>query len=219
MNGPIYYGYRAWGPNWPFDPSWTKGSGVGFKEDVDGQGNRFNPNKLLLDPYAREISHDPLISTNGGSTTDGNIYMSGSIHRNFDTGAEAPKGIVVPIDGSDTGDKPTRAFKDDIIYEVHLRGLTNNDQSIPFNLRGTYSGAALKASYLKELGVTAVEFLPIQEIQNETNDVVASSSGDNYWGYDTYGYFAPDRRYSADKIQAVLPGNLNGWSSHSMTKD
>jgi isoamylase len=52
----VYYGYRAWGPNWPFSNSWTKGSSAGFISDVDAQGSRFNPNKLLIDPYAHEIS-------------------------------------------------------------------------------------------------------------------------------------------------------------------
>src|SRR5580658_7943304 len=56
----IYYGYRAWGPNWLFDKAWTPGSAAGFVADVDGGGNRFNPNKLLLDPYALEVSHNPL---------------------------------------------------------------------------------------------------------------------------------------------------------------
>src|ERR1039458_3249257 len=60
--GAIYYGFRAWGPNWPFDPAWTKGSKAGFLADVDENGNRFNPNKLLFDPYARELSHALKIS-------------------------------------------------------------------------------------------------------------------------------------------------------------
>lgn len=58
----IYYGYRAWGPNWPFLDYWQKGSEAGFHQDVDSEGNRFNPNKLLIDPYADEISHDPQIA-------------------------------------------------------------------------------------------------------------------------------------------------------------
>ena len=53
ITGTVYYGYRAWGPNWPYSSSWTKGSSIGFISDVDAQGNRFNPNKLLMDPYAR----------------------------------------------------------------------------------------------------------------------------------------------------------------------
>src|SRR5207237_7494536 len=68
------------------------------------------------------------------------------------------------------------------------------------SVRGTYAGAATKASYLAGLGVTAVEFLPVQETQNDSNDVDPNSdTGDNYWGYMTLGYFAPDRRYSSDK--------------------
>ena len=74
ITGPVYYGYRAWGPNWPYSSGWTKGSGAGFIADVDAQGNRFNPNKLLMDPYAREISHDPINAT----WTDGAVYASGA---------------------------------------------------------------------------------------------------------------------------------------------
>src|SRR5262249_50072528 len=113
----IFYGYRAWGPNWPFDPAWKKGSKAGFITDVDDAGNRFNPTKLLLDPYAREVSHDYRTA----SQRDGSVYQSGG-NRAVDTGALAPKGIVLPTEKNGFGTKPTRAFKDDIIYEVHLRG-------------------------------------------------------------------------------------------------
>ena len=196
ITGTVYYGYRAWGPNWPYSASWTKGSTVGFVADVDANGNRFNPNKLLLDPYAREISHDPQTPTQ----LSGNNYASGSQFGSIDTGAIAPKGIVLAADTTATGTKPSRALKDDLIYEVHVRGLTMNDTSIPQALRGTYAGAALKAPYLASLGVTAVEFLPLQETQNDTNEVdPGSTAGDNYWGYMTLDFFAPDRRYAADK--------------------
>ncbi len=196
ITGPVYYGYRAWGPNWPYSSGWTKGSGTGFLNDVDGSGNRFNPNKLLLDPYAREVSQDMLTP----SCADGTLYASGASHRNKDSGACAPKGIVLAADTQSTGTQPTRAFKDDVVYEVHLRGLTKNDSSVASALRGTYAGAAAKASYLAGLGITAVEFLPVQETQNDTNDVDPNSdSGDNYWGYSTLAFFAPDRRYASDK--------------------
>jgi isoamylase len=196
ISGPVYYGYRAWGPNWPYSSSWTKGSSTGFVSDVDSAGNRFNPNKLLLDPYALEISHDPTTPT----CTDGTVYASGATHRAKDSGPCASKGIVLAPITTATGTKPTRAFKDDVVYEVHVRGLTKNDESVPSALRGTYAGAAYKAAYLAELGVTAVEFLPVQETQNDTNDVDPNSTaGDNYWGYMTLNYFAPDRRYSSDK--------------------
>lgn len=59
LTGTIYYDYRAWGPNWTYDPNWMPGSSVGFVTDVDDAGNRFDPNKVLLDPYALEVSHDP----------------------------------------------------------------------------------------------------------------------------------------------------------------
>lgn len=195
VTGTVYYGYRAWGPNWPYVSTWTKGSAVGFVSDVDSVGNRFNPNKLLLDPYALEMSHDPQTP----SQTDGTVYASGPLYRNLDSGTVAPKGIVLSPDTTSIGTKPTRALKDDIIYEVHVRGLTKGDTSIPAEYRGTYRGAGMKASYLASLGVTAVEFLPIQETQNDTNDVAVGTPGDNYWGYMTLNYFAPDKRYSFDK--------------------
>jgi isoamylase len=194
--GTVFYGYRAWGLNWPYDPAWSKGSATGFVADVDAAGNRFNPNKLLFDPYARELSHDPINPNN----SDGTIFASGEGRRTLDSGPKAPKGIVLPSDNSSIGTKPTRAQKDDIVYEVHLRGLTEADPGIPEAARGTYSGAALKADDLARLGVTAVEFLPVQETQNDANDVTPNSTvGVNYWGYATLGYFAPDRRYAADR--------------------
>jgi glycogen operon protein len=192
------YGYRAWGPTWTFDPAWKKGSTAGFVADVDNNGNRFNPNKLLLDPYAREVTHDYLTA----KQRDGSVYTSGPDSRARDTGALAPKGIVLPPGKKEFGTKPTRPFKDDIVYEVHLRGLTMNvkDGSIPGAAVGTYAGAARRAADLKALGVTAVEFLPIFEFQNDTNGLTPNSAaGDNYWGYDPNSFFAPDRRYSSDK--------------------
>jgi isoamylase len=195
FTGPVYYGYRAWGPNWPYSSTWTKGTAAGFITDVDAQGNRFNPNKLLLDPYAVEISHDPVNPTN----TSGTVYASGALYRNTDSGPQAPKGVVLAPDTTSIGTKPTRALKDDIIYEVHVRGLTMSDASIT-TCRGTYKAAGQKAAALAALGVTAVEFLPVQETENDQNDnSVNSTAGDNYWGYMTLNYFAPDRRYSCDK--------------------
>lgn len=196
LSGTLYYGYRAWGPNWPYSTSWVKGSATGFVSDVDAVGNRFNPNKLLSDPYALELSHDPTTAT----MTNGTIYASGALYRNIDSGSSAPKGIVLAGDTQSTGVKPTRALKDDVVYEVHVRGLTGNDTSLAAGYRGTYKGAGMKAAYLASLGVTAVEFLPVQETQNDTNDNDPNgNTGDNYWGYMTLNYFAPDRRYSYDK--------------------
>ncbi|WP_058185248.1 alpha-amylase family glycosyl hydrolase [Terracidiphilus gabretensis] len=197
ITGAVYYGYRAWGPNWPYSPSWTKGSSAGFISDVDANGNRFNPNKLLLDPYAREISQDPL---NPQNPTNGGIFASGATYRTIDSGTYAPKGVVLAVSSQSTGTKPTRAQKDDVIYEVHVRGLTEQDPSVPTAYQGTYAGAAMKANYLAGLGVTAVEFLPVMETQNDANDVTPNSDANqNYWGYATEDFFAPDRRYAHNK--------------------
>jgi len=196
ISGTVYYGYRAWGPNWPYNASWTKGSSVGFVSDVDANGNRFNPNKLLLDPYALEISQDPLNPSNQNA----DVFATGASYRAIDSGTYASKGIVLTSSTQSTGSKPTRAQKDDVIYEVNVRGLTEQDSSITAAYRGTYRGAGLKASALASLGVTAVEFLPVQETQNDANDVVPNSDANqNYWGYMTEAYFAPDRRYAYNK--------------------
>ncbi|MGC1549349.1 MAG: alpha-amylase family glycosyl hydrolase [Rhodanobacter sp.] len=204
ITGSVYYGYRAWGPNWPYNASWTKGSSAGFISDVDANGNRFNPNKLLVDPYALEISQDPLNTSNQdadifatGATVDASF---GTAYRLIDSGSYAPKGIVLASSTQSTGTKPTRAQKDDVICEVNVRGLTKQDPSIATQYQGTYYGAGLKASYLASLGVTAVEFLPLQETQNDANDVIPDSDANqNYWGYMTEDYFAPDRHYAYNK--------------------
>ena len=196
ITGTVFYGYRAWGPNWPYVENWTKGSTAGFKSDVDANGNRFNPNKLLYDPYSLEISHDPLNPNN----SDAGQFASGASNRAVDSGPVAPKGIVLqPVTGN-IGVKPLRAQKDDIIYEVNVRGLTKQDPGIPEAYRGTYKGASLKASYLSSLGITAIELLPVQESQNQANNVIPNSNaGQNYWGYATEAYFAPDRYYAFDQ--------------------
>ncbi|HUJ57450.1 MAG TPA: isoamylase [Kofleriaceae bacterium] len=190
----IYYGYRVWGPNWPYDPSWQPGSDAGWQTDCDAAGNRMNPNKLVFDPYAAELSHDPETPTQA----DGSPYAVGS-HRDTDSAPVAPKGIVLRDQPADFGQKPTRALADDIIYEVHVRGFTEADPTAG-SCAGTYAGAAGRASYLASLGVTAIELMPIAETENDRNDVdPASDTGDNYWGYSTLAYFAPDRRYACDR--------------------
>jgi isoamylase len=209
----VYYGYRAWGPNWTYDPSWTSGSDRGFVSVVDSAGNRFNPNKLLLDPYALEISNDPI----GPGLPNANpTVFTSELNRDYDTQQIAPKGIVVTPAANAFGLKPTRAQKEDVIYEMNVRGMTANDSSVPQAERGTYAGAAQKAAYLKGLGVTAVELQPVQEVQNDQDDIYGAThvgvslpngatdwnSGqyykDNYWGYMTLAYFAPDRRYASN---------------------
>jgi isoamylase len=189
----IYYGFRVWGPNWPYDAAWQPGATTGFVADVDTDGNRMNPNKLVFDPYARELSHDPTTPDHA----DGSVYATGTDHRHRDSGPVAPKGIVLRDEPADVGTRPTRPFRDEIIYEVHLRAFT---MQAPVPCAGTFAGAAVRAAYLAELGVTAIELLPIQETPNDRNDVDPHSArGDNFWGYSTLAYFAPDRRYACDR--------------------
>ncbi len=191
----IYYGYRVWGPSWTYDPAWTPGSDRGFVARVTADGDRMNPNKLLLDPYAKEVSHDP---TTPGGPTDTTAYRTDDPNRATDSAPVAPKGLVLRSAAADLGARPTRALADDIVYEVHLRGLTAADAALPCH--GTYAGAAARAAALADLGVTAVEFLPVQETWNDGNDAdPTSNSGDNYWGYSTLAFFAPDRRYACDR--------------------
>ncbi len=167
VTGTVYYGFRAWGPNWPSD--------AGELEAVGSDGSRFNPTRLLIDPYARELNHDP-------------------------SSANPMKGIVLTDAAYDTGTPPSRALTDDVIYEVHVRGLTKADPLAPMACAGTFAGAASRAMYLKSLGVTAVEFLPVQETSNDQNDVSPDDdNGDNYWGYSSLAFFAPDRRYACDQ--------------------
>lgn len=191
----IFYGYRIWGPNWEYTSDWTKGSSQGFKAHVDDQGNRFNPNKLLVDPYALEISHDPINAKNQNFS----YFQTGQDNYLKDSGPLAPKSVVLLKKLADSTTRIQRPLKDEVIYEVQIKGFTANDPSVPGKLRGTYKGAALKAQYLKDLGVTAVEFLPVQETQNDQNGMKQSTEGTNYWGYMTINYFAPDRHFSSDK--------------------
>nr|HEX4315277.1 alpha-amylase family glycosyl hydrolase [Kofleriaceae bacterium] len=191
-----YYGYRAWGPNWPYDPAWTPGSLAGWVADVDRDGDRMNPNKLLVDPYAEELSHDP----ESPAQPDASAYAVGS-QRAVDSGPVAPKSVVLARadETGDVGARPTRALHDDVIYEVHVRGFTMADPAAGA-CAGTYAGAATRADYLASLGVTAIELTPIAETTNDRNDIdPTTDSGDNYWGYSTIAYFAPDRRYACDR--------------------
>ena len=214
------YAFRVWGANWTFDESWERGnSSAGFVSDYDSIGSRFNPNKVLFDPYAREISHDKsdpaALGTydNGMYGTGGETYQ-GTLRRNFDTGRYAPKSVVV-VDNTGYGTKPAILQQDAIIYETHVRGLTKHSSSanlssilsgiagfedvenIPAAYQGTYKGAGMMAPYLKALGINTVELLPVHESDNDANP--DDAPGGNYWAYMTYGYFAPDRRYSYDK--------------------
>lgn len=217
----VYYGFRLWGPNWTYDAGWARGnSALGFVADFDGNANRFNPNKVVFDPYGREVSHDKsnpkiLGTHNSGMFGSGNGDYKGVVRRNFDTGKWSPKSILFRNSGGSIGSKPCLDQKDAIIYEAHVRGITRHPSAsrlkgilsgiegmgevvdVPDAYRGTYKGAGYLAHYLKALGFNTIELLPVHETDNDGNP--EDSPGGNYWGYATFSFFAPDRRYSYDK--------------------
>jgi glycogen operon protein len=187
------YGYRVWGPNWPYDPTFKPGSAAGFKADVDSAGNRFNPNKLLIDPRAKTITRDPDWSVV--------THATGPKYRQLDSAAYQGKSVVVD-DRFNWGSarKPGLRLEDSVIYEIHPKGMTQLFPGIAD--AGTYKALASDKviAYLKDLGVTTVELLPVHESPNDFNDCnPGTTAGKNFWGYATINFFSPDRRYSADK--------------------
>lgn len=213
------YGYRVWGPGWAVDPGWARGgSAAGFVSDLADDGVRFNPNKVLTDPYAREISHSPASPLVVEQGLDGGVFGTGGDdyrgrpRREHDTGRVAPKAVVV-ADHTSTGDRPRLPPEDAAIYEAHVRSLTAHPSAatlrtqlaglpgfervadVPDHLRGTYAGAAYLAPYLAALGFTTIELLPVHET---TGSEPGLTAGVNFWGYATLGYFAPNRCYAAD---------------------
>lgn len=222
LNGNLknaIYAFRCWGPNWTYSDKWQRGgSSEGFISDCDSNGNRFNPNKVVFDPYAKEITHDPsnkdALSHSPSTEKPYNALSTGADFRNYDTGKIAPKGYIIS-DSTSYGTKPGIPQKDAIIYEAHVRGITKHSstanlssllsgysqfasvQDIPSEYRGTYKGASYLVPYLKALGINTIELLPVHETDNDANP--DDGPGGNFWGYMTFDYFAPDRRYSYDK--------------------
>ena len=169
------YGFRVHGPN---DPS---------------KGHRCNPTKLLIDPYARAIEGDvqwhPSVYGYKHAKGDG-IYQ--------DSAPYVPRSIVVsPFFDWGPDASPCTPLRDSLIYEVHVKGFTQLHPDVPPELRGTYAGLAHPAviEYLKKLGVTAVELLPIHHFIHR--EYLGDMGLKNYWGYDSIGYFAPHGAYSS----------------------
>ncbi|MDB5858934.1 MAG: glgX [Ramlibacter sp.] len=158
-------------------------------------GWRCNPNKLLLDPYAKAIDR-PL---RGAAWQY--AYTLGNEKRDMlmdatDNGALAAKSVVVDP-AYDWGDDrhPATPMEDSVFYEVHVRGFTRQMEAVPEHLRGTYAGLGSEAAvaHLKDLGVTAVELLPVHAFNDERRLIELGLA--NYWGYNSIGFFAPEPRY------------------------
>ena len=184
-----HYGYIAFGPNWKYDPEWYPGSIRGFSADVDAEGNRFNPNKLLFDPYSKALHRD--FDWSKGSLASGP-------KRTEVTYAAAGKSVVVQSkyvwsesekqyrlnreDGNWVGHK----WSELVLYEVHPKGFTASTASGVLH-PGTFKGLAEKADYFKDLGITAVELMPPFE----------KPLDGGYWGYQTLNFFAPELTYAS----------------------
>ena len=177
----LLYGYRVHGP---YDP---------------GQGHRFNPNKVLLDPYAKAIGR--------GLTWDDAMwgYVIGDPQRDLsfskeDNAAYCPLGAVLDTAFTWGDDQPPRTpWHKTLIYEMHVKGFTKLNDKVPEEKRGTYAGLASEAAiqHLVSMGVTAVELLPIQYFLDDRHLVDKGLT--NYWGYNTLGFFAPVPKYASSQ--------------------
>ena len=172
----LVYGVRAHGPWWP------------------ERGHRFNPNKLLLDPYARDIvgafewrdEHFGADRRHGGHMDE------------RDNAAFALKARVIDERNEERGDRrPYTPIANTVLYELHVKGFTKRHPGVPEALRGTYAGLASDAAitHLERLGVSAVSLLPVQRPLDEQR--LAALGLTNYWGYNTIGFFCPDPRLAS----------------------
>jgi isoamylase len=170
------YGYRVHGP---YDPA---------------KGQRCNPTKLLLDPYAKAIDgtfdwDQSLFSYNFGDPDSRN---------DDDSAAHMPKSVVInPFYDWGTDRPPKRQYNETVIYEAHVKGLTEQHPEIPDETRGTYAAIAhpVMIDHLKSMGITAIELMPVHHFANDSTLIDKGLS--NYWGYNTIGFFAPDAKYSS----------------------
>lgn len=180
--GPdLLYGYRVYGPYAP------------------EQGHRFNGNKLLLDPYAKSIVGDLHWSDKHFGYRIGDEQEDLSFDER-DNADQMPKSRVIDsiFDwGDDT--PPNTPWHDTVIYELHVKGFTQLHPYLPQHLRGTYLALAEPQviDYLKDLGVTAVELMPIHTFIDDRT--LVDQGLRNYWGYNSINYFAPDSRYAANR--------------------
>ncbi|WES65217.1 glycogen debranching protein GlgX [Microbacter sp. GSS18] len=170
------YGYRVHGP---YDPP---------------NGQRFNPNKLLLDPYAKAV--DGQVAW--GQPVFGYDFGAPDSRNDSDSATSMMKGVVVNPFFDWAGDRhPKTPYAESFIYEAHVRGLTQLHPDIPHEIRGTYSAIAHPAiiDHLLRLGVTAIELMPVHQFVNDST--LQEKGLSNYWGYNTVAFFAPQNTYAA----------------------
>jgi isoamylase len=172
-----HYGYRVHGP---YDPE---------------KGLRCNPNKLLLDPYAKAI--DGTIEWDDESLF-GYHFDDPDSRNDDDSAAKLPKCVVInPFFDWGVDRPPRQPYAETVIYETHVKGMTQTHPALPENLRGTYAGMAhpVIVEHLTQLGITTVELMPVHHFVNDS--FLVDKGLNNYWGYNTICFFAPDHKYSS----------------------
>jgi isoamylase len=186
VNPSSVYGFRVHGP---YEPS---------------AGHRFNPNKLVLDPYARGHTGDLRWSSECFGYTIGSAEEDLSFDER-DSAPFMPKCVVVDPNFAWHGQPRVRSVPWDntIIYEAHVKGFTKRHPAVAFSKRGTYAGMGTKAvvDYVKSLGVTSIELLPIHTFIQDSH--LLERGLHNYWGYNSIGFFAPDPRYASEPEQSL----------------
>lgn len=176
------YGYRAHGKHEPQN------------------GHRFNPHKLLVDPYSKALAGDIIWDKAlfGYKMNDPEEDLS---FNEDDSAPFIPKSVVIDsrFDWEDE-QRPDIPYHDSVIYEAHIRGLTMTHPDIPEEIRGSYASIAHPATigYLKDLGITAIELMPVHQFVADQH--LLEKGLTNYWGYNTLAFFAPDARYSSTGV-------------------
>ena len=188
-----------------FVPGVGEGQAYGFR--VSGpydraRGLRYNPAKLLLDPYARAIHGEVRFGPELLDYATDNAAAPSTL----DSAAHVPRSLVTAPRPAQSVPGPGYALADTVIYEVHVGGFTAKHPVVPAELRGTYAGLAHETAldYLVGLGITTVELLPVHH--NVPESFLVERGLTNYWGYNTIGFFAPHAAYSA----AVRAGRAGG---------
>ena len=175
----LLYGYRVHGP---YDPA---------------HGHRFNPNKLLIDPYAKDLIGKLRWTHSHFGYQIGHRLEDLSFDRRNNAGGLPKCRVIDPAFSWSDDRSPHIPWSDMVVYELHVRGFTKNHPGVPSSLRGTYAGIATAPviDHLKHLGVTSVELMPVHAFIDERPLIDRGLS--NYWGYNAIGFFAPDHRYSS----------------------
>ncbi|OLL77311.1 MULTISPECIES: glycogen debranching protein GlgX [unclassified Pseudonocardia] len=175
------YGYRVDGP---YDPA---------------QGLRCNPNKLLIDPYAKAVDGP----VDWDEAVFGYNFGDPDSRNDTDSAPHVPKSVVVNPFFDWGSDRPPKIpYNETVVYEAHVRGLTTLHPDVEEDLRGTYSGVAHPAmiEHYKQLGVTAVELMPVHEFVQDHH--LTEKGLSNYWGYNTIGFLAPHHAYASGSARA-----------------